>query len=84
MRIVGICGSPKSEHSSTRFLLEQALEATSDVLSDDIETVLLNIRDFNILHCTGCDSCVRKNPVPRVRMMTFLRLRRLSLVLKGS
>jgi len=65
MRIVAICGSPKSERSSTRFLLEQALEAASEVLSDDGETVLLNIRDFNILHCTGCDSCVRKKPCPQ-------------------
>ncbi len=64
MRIVGICGSPKSERSSTRFLLEQALEAASEVLSDDVETILLNIRDFNILHCKGCDSCVRKKPCP--------------------
>ncbi len=59
MRIIGICGSPKSEHSSTRFLLEKALEAVSDA-----ETILLNISDFNIQHCTGCDSCVRKKPCP--------------------
>ena len=65
MRIIGICGSPKSEGSSSRFLLEQALEAASEVLSDDDETILLNIRDFNILHCTGCDSCVRRKPCPQ-------------------
>ncbi|MGD9396177.1 MAG: flavodoxin family protein [Candidatus Thorarchaeota archaeon] len=60
MRIIGICGSPKSERSSTRFLLENALEAVSDV-----QTELLNIIDYNILHCTGCDSCVRKKPCPQ-------------------
>jgi multimeric flavodoxin WrbA len=60
MRIIGICGSPKSEGSSTRFLLEKALEAVSDA-----ETILLNISDFNIQHCTGCDSCVRKKPCPQ-------------------
>ena len=60
MRIVGICGSPKSEHSSTRFLLEKALEAVSVC-----QTMLLNISDFNIQHCTGCDSCVRKKPCPQ-------------------
>ena len=60
MRIVGICGSPKSERSSTRFLLEKALEAISDG-----QTELLNIIDYNILHCTGCDSCVRKKPCPQ-------------------
>ena len=65
MRIIGICGSPKSEGSSSRFLLEQALEAASEVLSDDDETILLNIRDFNILHCTVCDSCVRRKPCPQ-------------------
>ena len=65
MRIIGICGSPKSERSSTRFLLEQALEAATEILSTDDETIVLNIRDFNILHCTGCDSCVRKKPCPQ-------------------
>ncbi len=65
MRIIGICGSPKSEGSSSRFLLGQALESASEVLSDDDETILLNIRDFNILHCTGCDSCVRRKPCPQ-------------------
>jgi multimeric flavodoxin WrbA len=60
MRIVGICGSPKSERSSTRFLLEKALEAVSVG-----QTMLLDIRDFNIQHCTGCDSCVRKKPCPQ-------------------
>ena len=65
MRIVGICGSPKSDKSSTRYLLEQALEAAAESLSDKDETVLLNIRDYNILHCTGCDSCVRRKPCPQ-------------------
>ncbi len=65
MRIVGICGSPKSEKSSTRFLLEQALEAASEVLAEKGKTVLLDIKDFNILHCTGCDSCVRRKPCPQ-------------------
>ena len=60
MLIVGICGSPKNERSNTRFLLEKALEAVSDS-----QTILLNIIDFNILHCTGCDSCVRKKPCPQ-------------------
>ena len=60
MRIVGICGSPKNERSNTRLLLEKALEAIADG-----ETELLNISDFNIQHCTGCDSCVRKKPCPQ-------------------
>ena len=60
MLIVGICGSPKKELSNTRFLLEKALEAVSDC-----KTLLLNISDYNIQHCTGCDSCVRKKPCPQ-------------------
>ncbi len=66
--IVGICGSPKKERSNTRYLLEKALEAASDILSEGKAkrptTVLLNISDFEIRHCTGCDTCVRKKPCP--------------------
>lgn len=63
MLLVGICGSPKSEKSSTRFLLEQALEAASET-NGSISTLLLNISDHEILPCTGCDACVRGNPCP--------------------
>lgn len=59
MRIIGISGSPKKEKSNTQFLLIKALEATS------AETKLINISDYNIQHCTGCDSCVRKKPCPQ-------------------
>ena len=66
--IVGICGSPKKERSNTRYLLEKALEAASDILSEGktkrATTILLNISDFEIRHCTGCDTCVRKKPCP--------------------
>jgi multimeric flavodoxin WrbA len=66
--IVGICGSPKKERSNTRYLLEKALEAASDILSEGktkrATTVLLDISDFEIRHCTGCDTCVRKKPCP--------------------
>jgi len=66
--IVGICGSPKKERSNTRYLLEKALEAASDILSEGKTkrptTILLNISDFEIRHCTGCDTCVRKKPCP--------------------
>ncbi|MFW9932459.1 MAG: flavodoxin family protein [Candidatus Thorarchaeota archaeon] len=68
MLIVGICGSPKKANSNTRFLLQKALEAASGVLSDgdtkQATTLLLDISDFEIRHCTGCDSCVRKKPCP--------------------
>ncbi len=68
MLVVGICGSPKKERSATRFLLQQALEAASEVLSEgdakEATTLLLNISDFEIRPCTGCDSCVRQKPCP--------------------
>jgi multimeric flavodoxin WrbA len=60
MLILGICGSPKSERSSTRFLLEAALEEVTVA-----GTELINISDYTINHCTGCDSCVRKKPCPQ-------------------
>ena len=60
MLVIGICGSPKNEGSNTRLLLENAL---GDV--NDDQKMLLNISDYNILHCTGCDSCVRKKPCPQ-------------------
>ena len=59
MRIIGISGSPKKEKSTTQFLLSKALEATS------ADTMLINISDYKIQHCTGCDSCVRKKPCPQ-------------------
>jgi multimeric flavodoxin WrbA len=66
--VLGICGSPKKEKSNTRFLLQKALEAASDVLSDGVTkaatTLLLDVSDYNIRHCKGCDSCVRKKPCP--------------------
>jgi multimeric flavodoxin WrbA len=58
MRIIGISGSPKKEKSNTQFLLSKALEATG------ADTLLINISEYDIRHCTGCDSCVRKRPCP--------------------
>lgn len=58
MRIVGISGSPKKEKSNTQFLLSKTLEATG------ADTKLINISEYDIRHCTGCDSCVRKKPCP--------------------
>jgi multimeric flavodoxin WrbA len=68
MFIVGISGSPKHEKSNTQYLLSKAIEAAKEELSGDdgpIETVILNISDYDIQHCTGCDSCVRKKPCPQ-------------------
>ncbi|MFW9961575.1 MAG: flavodoxin family protein [Candidatus Thorarchaeota archaeon] len=68
MNIVGISGSPKHEKSNTQYLLSKAIEAAKEVLSEGtepVETEMLNISDFTIQHCTGCDSCVRKKPCPQ-------------------
>ncbi|MFO7836958.1 MAG: flavodoxin family protein [Candidatus Thorarchaeota archaeon] len=68
MLIAGICGSPKTEKSHTEFLLSKALEAASSELSNgskkESTTVLLNISDYEIRPCTGCDACVRRKPCP--------------------
>jgi multimeric flavodoxin WrbA len=68
MLIVGISGSPKHEKSNTQYLLSKAIDAAKEELSggvDPVETVILNISDYSIQHCTGCDSCVRKKPCPQ-------------------
>jgi multimeric flavodoxin WrbA len=68
MLVVGICGSPKKERSSTRFLLQQALESASEVLTEGdskkATTLLLDISEFDVRPCTGCDACVRGDPCP--------------------
>ncbi|MHA2140145.1 MAG: flavodoxin family protein [Candidatus Thorarchaeota archaeon] len=61
--ILGINGSPKGERSNSRFLLSKALEAASKVLGSE-STAILDIVDFQIRYCTGCDVCVRKKPCP--------------------
>jgi multimeric flavodoxin WrbA len=61
--IVGINGSPKGERSNSRFLLVKALDAASEVLSNGT-TEILDIVEYEIRYCTGCDACVRKKPCP--------------------
>ncbi|MBN2230233.1 MAG: flavodoxin family protein [Candidatus Thorarchaeota archaeon] len=69
MLIVGISGSPKHEKSNTQFLLSKTLEAAAQTYSETdtepIETLLINISDYDLRHCTGCDTCVRKKPCPQ-------------------
>lgn len=60
--VLGICGSPKKEKSSSEFLLAQALDAAKTV--GEVETELLRLSDYSILPCTGCDNCVRQKPCP--------------------
>ncbi|MFX0168181.1 MAG: flavodoxin family protein [Candidatus Hodarchaeota archaeon] len=60
--VLGLCGSPKHEKSSSEFLLVKALEAAKTV--ESVTTELLRLADFEILPCTGCDNCVRQKPCP--------------------
>ncbi len=67
MLVLGISGSPRGEKSSARFLLTKALEAASSVLSagsKEPTTALLDLSQYQIRRCTGCDACVRKKPCP--------------------
>ncbi len=60
--VLGICGSPKKEKSSSEFLLTKSLEAAQSV--GKVNTELLRLADHNILPCTGCDNCVRQRSCP--------------------
>jgi len=62
IKVLGICGSPKREKSSSEFLLIKALEAAEAL--GGVETELLRLADKEILPCTGCDNCVRQKPCP--------------------
>ncbi len=62
IKVLGICGSPKKEKSSSEYLLAQALEAAKTI--GEVETELLRLADYSILPCTGCDNCVRQKPCP--------------------
>ncbi len=62
MLIVGISGTPKKSKSNTKFLLSKALEAAGEL--DSVETTMIDLSEYEIHHCTGCDACVRKKPCP--------------------
>ncbi len=62
IKVLGLCGSPKREKSSSEFLLTKALEASEEI--GDVKIELIRLADHTILPCTGCDNCVRQNPCP--------------------
>ncbi len=64
--IVGISGSPKERGSSTRFLLEQAIDAAAASMPEGIqlEGIVVDLSKHHIEPCTGCDACVRRKPCP--------------------
>jgi len=56
-KIVLIVGSPR-KNKSCNFLIDKAIEGIKSV-SDDIEVVKIQISDYKIIPCNGCDSCLR-------------------------
>ncbi|RLA78866.1 MAG: flavodoxin family protein [Deltaproteobacteria bacterium] len=60
MRVVGINGSPNKR--GTYFLLQKTLE---EVEKSGADTTLINLVDFNILPCKGCDKCVKGKECPQ-------------------
>jgi multimeric flavodoxin WrbA len=56
MKVLGICGSPRSEKTSNSLkLLHTALDATG------LETEIITVRGKKINGCTGCLGCVESN-----------------------
>jgi multimeric flavodoxin WrbA len=55
MKIVGINGSPRKK--GTYFLLEKVLEGAQ---SEGADTEIINLVEYKILPCQGCDNCVQE------------------------
>jgi len=53
MKILGIVGS-KRKNGNTAYLMQQALQ---EIESDEVETELVYLGDYNIRGCTGCEGC---------------------------
>jgi len=54
MKIVGICGSPKREGSTTLFALKRALSKVEEL---GIETLTINLADYQFYGCKDCGFC---------------------------
>ena len=57
VKITLINGSPRKNRSSN-FLIDQAIEGIKTV-SGDIEINKIQISDYSITPCNGCDACLR-------------------------
>jgi multimeric flavodoxin WrbA len=58
IRIIGINGSPR-KGKNTATMLEMALDAAQ--AEDEVETELIELSDYKILPCIGCNHCLREN-----------------------
>jgi len=56
-KITLIVGSPR-KNRSCNFLVEQAIEGIKSI-SDEFEINKIQISDYNIIPCNGCDQCLR-------------------------
>ncbi len=59
MKIIGVAASPR-ENKSTRFLLEQCLDAiknTTEASEKSIEVELIDLAPLEIKGCIACDAC---------------------------
>ena len=57
--IIGLNGSPKSnfEKSSTRFLIQKALEGAEE---EGFETDIVDLSQYDLKLCNGCDACLKR------------------------
>jgi multimeric flavodoxin WrbA len=56
-KIVLIVGSPR-KNRSCNYLIDKAIEGIN-LASEELDVIKLQISDFNITPCTGCDACIR-------------------------
>ncbi|MGM0442656.1 MAG: flavodoxin family protein [Fibrobacterota bacterium] len=54
MKIMGICGSPKRQGSTTLFALKKALEA---VRENGVDTDVIHLGDYSFGGCIDCGAC---------------------------
>lgn len=54
MKVVGICGSPKGDNSTTLFGLTKALEAVKEA---GLETLLIDLSQYEFHGCRDCGAC---------------------------
>jgi multimeric flavodoxin WrbA len=57
MKVLGICGSPKKENSTTLFALKKAVEAVEE---SGVDTQLLILSQYTFSGCKDCGACRKK------------------------
>lgn len=54
MKIIGICGSPKKENSTTLYSLKHALKSVEKM---GLESKLIKLADYSFSGCIACNTC---------------------------